>query len=271
MKIELFIKSVADRISRMLPECRFKNSLRSLFYNAFNSDYKMYVLKNGELLIKTMGISFRVSQIPSFEVGNDLISLRGYLSGSKILPGSIVVDAGASASGIATIYFSKMVGDTGKVIALEPDKNNFKILEQNLRMNDIKNVIVINKGLWRNEETLSFNSEMGESSSVLFNNENANASGKQIKIDCVDLDHLLAELGVQRVDFIKMDIEGAEIEALEGMMNTLKTGKPSLAIASYHWRDGKQTYLSLEASFKALGYQTHTGHPIHLTTYAHKT
>ena len=268
MKMELFIKPVADRLSRMLPECRFKNSLRSLFYNALNSDFKMYVLGNGELLIKTMGVSFRVSQIPSFEAGNDLIALRGYLNGSKILPGNVVVDAGASASGIATMCFSKMVGDAGTVIALEPDKNNFKILEQNLRMNNIKNVVTINKGLWRNEETLVFNSGMGESSSVSFNNESDDA--KQTKIACIDLDHLLNNLGIQKVDFIKMDIEGAEIEALEGMKNALSRGKPSLAIASYHFGNGKQTYLSLETSFKTMGYDVHTGHPIHLTTYARK-
>jgi FkbM family methyltransferase len=266
--MERLIKSVSDRLSKIFPESRFKDSLRSLFYNSFNSDFKMHVLKNGEFLIETKGVSFRVSQIPAFEAGNDLIALRGYLSESKILPGNIVVDAGASGSGIATMCFSKLVGDAGKVIALEPDKKNFKILEQNLRLNDVKNVIALNKGLWSREETLSFDSGMGESSSVSFTNENDGVN--RIKIACVDLDHLLKDLGIQRVDFIKMDIEGAEIEALEGMKNTLNTAKPSFAIASYHIRDGKQTYLALETSFKALGYQVHTGHPIHLTTYACK-
>ena len=228
----------------------------------------MRVLKNGELLIETKGASFRVSQIPAFEAGNDLIALRGYLSESRILPGNIVVDAGASGSGIATMCFSKLVGDTGKVIALEPDKKNFQVLEQNLKLNDVKNVIALNKGLWSREETLSFDSGMGESSSVSFTNEHD--GGNRVNIACVDLDHLLKDLGVQGVDFIKMDIEGAEIEALEGMKSTLNAAKPSLAIASYHIRDGKQTYLAMEASLKTLGYQVHTGHPIHLTTYACK-
>lgn len=228
----------------------------------------MHVLKNGELLIETKGFSFRVSQIPAFEAGNDLIALRGYLSESRILPGNIVVDAGASGSGIATMCFSKLVGDTGKVIALEPDKKNFQVLKQNLKLNDVKNVIALNKGLWSREETLNFDSGMGESSSVSFTKEND--SGNLIKISCVDLDHLLNDLSIRSVDFIKMDIEGAEIEALEGMKNTLNTGKPTLAIASYHLRDGKPTHLVLETSLKMMGYRVHTGHPIHLTTYAHK-
>lgn len=267
-KIELVIKKISDWISRIVPECRFKDSLRALFYNFFNSQFKMRVLEHSVFLIEANDISFKVSYVPAFEIGNDLIALRGYLGDSKVVRGNIVVDAGASGSGIATMYFSRLVGDTGKVIALEPDKENYKILQKNLELNNINNVIALNKGLWRNEAVLSFDSSMGESSSVLFSDQGG--IGKQIKIPCVDLDSLLKDLGLPRVDFIKMDIEGAEIEAFEGMKQTLKMGSPSLAVASYHIRDGQQTYLALEKSLKEMGYQVRTGHPIHLTTYACK-
>lgn len=46
--------------------------------------------------------------------------------------------------------------------------------------------------------------------------------------------HLLDELGVKRVDFIKIDAEGAELDILKGAERTLRTGKPFLAIATYH-------------------------------------
>jgi FkbM family methyltransferase len=227
----------------------------------------MHVLKNGELQIDTRGVSFRVAKVPAFEVGNDLIALRGYLAEAQIRPGNVVVDAGASGSGIATMYFSKVVGDTGKVIALEPDDASFKNLEKNLLLNHATNVIALKKGLWNREETLKFNAGMNQSSSVTFG---AEAGAKMVEIACVDLDRLLAELKIPQVDFIKMDIEGAEIEAIAGMKNILQSGKTAFAIASYHVRDGSQTYLELEKSFLQLGYQVHTGHPIHLTTYARK-
>ena len=72
------------------------------------------------------------------------------------------------------------------------------------------------------------------------------------------------------VSFIKSDIEGAEIEALKGMKSVLKNGSPQLAIASYHLRDGKKTCFFVEEFLKEFGYETKTGHPIHLTTYGKK-
>lgn len=266
---ELFIKRTAERFSQMVPECRLKESVRCLYYNLLNADFKMQVLKSGEVQISTRGVSFRVAKVPVFEVGNDLIALRGYLAEAQILPGNVVVDAGASGSGIATMCFSKLVGESGKVIALEPDASSFKSLEQNLELNKVKNVIALNKGLWKKEETLLFNSGLSRSSSVSFA---AGGSGaKVVQIACVDLDQLVKELKLPRVDFVKMDIEGAEVEALEGMKHILSTAATSFAIASYHVRDGQQTCLWLEESFRKLGYQVHTAHPIHLTTYARKT
>jgi hypothetical protein len=70
------------------------------------------------------------------------------------------------------------------------------------------------------------------------------------------------------VDYIKMDIEGAEIEALEGAARMMSTLKPTFAIASYHKRDGRPTAETLEKLFNELGYRTETGFPSHLTTYA---
>jgi FkbM family methyltransferase len=265
--LQTLVKPASDRLAKTVPECRLKDVLRAHFYNQLNPDCKMQVLMNGEFFITAMGTAFRVAHVPAFEVGNDLIALRGYLSASKFQTGDVVVDAGASGSGIATICFSKMVGETGRVIALEPDKKSLETLEKNLRLNDIRNVITVNKGLWNKVETLSFNSGQGQSSSVAFTGDAG--TEKCTKINCVDLDQLLTELNIPKVAFIKMDIEGAEVEALEGMQHTLLTGKPSLAIASYHVREGKQTYLAMEKTLRLLGYDVHTAHPIHLTTYAH--
>jgi hypothetical protein len=71
------------------------------------------------------------------------------------------------------------------------------------------------------------------------------------------------------VDFIKMDIEGAEIEAIRGAIRTLKENNVHLAIASYHWCwGGRRTADVLKKMFPEYGYNVSTGYPIHLTTYA---
>ncbi|MEJ2252457.1 MAG: FkbM family methyltransferase [Candidatus Lokiarchaeota archaeon] len=71
------------------------------------------------------------------------------------------------------------------------------------------------------------------------------------------------------MDFIKMDIEGAEIKAIQGAENILKEGT-NLAIASYHLINGKMSFNRLESLIESFGYKTKTKFSIHLTTYAFK-
>jgi hypothetical protein len=63
-----------------------------------------------------------------------------------------------------------------------------------------------------------------------------------------------------------MDIEGAEIEALEGAQNTINRFNPNFAIASYHSRGGQQTYKIVENMLSGNGYKVDTFFPPHLTT-----
>lgn len=64
-----------------------------------------------------------------------------------------------------------------------------------------------------------------------------------------------------------MDIEGAELETIDGMNELLSKGKPSLAIASYHVRDGEKTCYKVEEKLKKFGYHVKTAYPSHLITY----
>ena len=74
--------------------------------------------------------------------------------------------------------------------------------------------------------------------------------------------------GLQRLDLIKMDIEGAEIQAVRGAVGTLTRLRPHLAIASYHLVDGRPTHLSLGAEMAAVGYSSHTVHGADTITHA---
>ena len=190
--------------------------------------------------------------------------LEGYMKKFKIKEGDIVIDAGAYI-GEFTVLASKLVGKKGKVISFEPNPNNYKVLLNEVIKNKITNVITINKGLWSENKTLGL-SRNGMASTFIRGLSN----GSVEEIPVVSLDNELKELGRKKVDFIKMDVEGAEIEAVKGCKETLKDNDVKLAIASYHWVNGQPTCYELEKLLRSYGYKAETLLEGQLLTYASK-
>lgn len=192
----------------------------------------------------------------------DLSPVKGYELYGKLKPGDVVVDAGAF-TGDYTIFAARKVGKNGKVIAFEPDSKNRGILKKNLKHERLNNVIIVPKGLWNKNTVLKFRNLDGLHSNL------ASIDGN-ISINVVKLDDELKKLGIKKINVLKMDIEGAEIEAIKGSIKTLKKSNPFVKIASYHIVNGKETRIFLEIFLKKLGYQVKSDFPKHLTTYAWK-
>lgn len=191
------------------------------------------------------------------------ISTVGFLKDYKLKKGDIVIDAGAY-FGYFTIFASKKVGRDGKIIAFEPDPRNYRILQANLNSANLNNVIVIKKALFNKNGKISLNSAFS-ASRVL---ENKEADGG-LEVSCTTLDSELEKLGIEKVNFIKMDIEGAELEAIAGAKKTL-ANTPHLAIACYHKRGGKTTGRILQPLLEQMGFKTRIGFFLHPTLYGTK-
>ena len=116
--------------------------------------------------------------------------------------------------------------------------------------NIVVNKIIEDLLLW-NENTLIDFEEAGTvgSSAVWFSGKN-----KLVKKQAVTLDSWAKERMLTQLDFIKMDIEGAEIEALDGAIEVIKQFSPNSAIASYPIVNGEPTYIKVEEFFKKLNY-----------------
>ena len=195
--------------------------------------------------------------IPNFI--SNLSPIKGYTLCYNLKPGDVVVDVGAF-TGDYTIFAARKVGQTGKVIAFEPDKKSREILARNISHEKLDNVIISPKGLWHENTRLRFESNQGVKSTVFSDNAES-------YIDVASLDDELKKLGIKKIDVIKMDIEGSEIKAIEGAQQTLKQ-KPVLIIASYHIVDGKKTADYFEKYLPKLGYEVKSVFPTHLTTFA---
>ena len=141
-----------------------------------------------------------------------------------------IVDIGTN-TGMHTIPLGKMLKNNGKVIAIEPEKNNFEILKKNIKLNNLDNVIVINKGCFSKRSTLTFYLDgVGTGGHSLVNK---NVGDEEIKIEVDSLDNILKELKIKKVDLIKVDVEGAESDVLEGAVKTLKKFHPKIIFEAW--------------------------------------
>jgi FkbM family methyltransferase len=131
-------------------------------------------------------------------------------------PGDLAVDAGACV-GFFTIIMSKLVGPSGKVIAIEPDDRNLSVLRKNLDINDCSNVEIVDQPL--SEQAFGrvpfyLNVENGQSS--LHHDEMPKAFDPSWKMTTT-LDAVLATQRYVLPTLLKMDIEGSETNALRGI------------------------------------------------------
>lgn len=110
-----------------------------------------------------------------------------------------------------------------KIVALEPDGKNFKKIQRFVQEAGLVNVYLLNKGIWSEEGTLSFAASGGRQSAL-------QSDGKaEVLVDSVD--HIMQE---QEVSYMKLDVEGAEFEALSGAAETIGKWTPKLFVAAYH-------------------------------------
>lgn len=180
--------------------------------------------------------------------------------------GGVVFDCGAHIGNCA-ILFSRLVGPEGLVICVEAFPDSYAKLLRRVEYYGLNNVIAINKGLWNKPTMLSMDAFDDTISCRMTSNPHRTAKKiQEIQIDCVTLDAILSEYKLKRIDLIKMDIEGTEIEALQGASKTMTTMRPVFAIASYHKRNGRATYIEVEKILKNYNYNTKTIFPPHLTT-----
>lgn len=193
--------------------------------------------------------------------------LVGYEYLRQICPGDVVVDAGAF-TGDFTVWASRKAGPSGRVLAFEPDPRNLMRLQANLR-GEIDNVAIIEKGLWSSEGEISF-----RSGTQGFTSGAASLSplspGQDLVVQVTRLDMELQRCGVDRINFLKMDIEGAELEALEGCRHTLQQSDAYVCVASYHMVDGEPTSRRVEQLLRSYGYQSVSGFNHHRTTFGWK-
>ena len=132
---------------------------------------------------------------------------------------AVVFDIGAF-KGDTAYFFSKKCSNKARIYAFEPDENNYKVLLKIKDKYKLNNVIASNILFSNSETEINFLS--------MYLNRPA------VKMKSTTIDKFVEENNIEKIDYIKMDVEGAEKNILEGAIKTIRKFKPSLAIAIYH-------------------------------------
>lgn len=163
--------------------------------------------------------------------------LETELVNKEVKKGNAVLDIGANI-GYYTLIFAKLVGEDGKVFAFEPDPTNFALLKKNVEMNGYKNVMLVQKAVSNKTGKLKlYLCEDKPGDNRIYNSHDRR---KSIEIAAIRLDDYFGRHNL-KIDFIKMDIQGAEGGAIQGMLNLLKKNK-TVKIVTEFWPVGLKRF-----------------------------
>jgi FkbM family methyltransferase len=203
-------------------------------------------------------------------LGNDL-SLCLYAGGSfepnefaflraVLRPGMVFLDGGAN-DGLYSLYAARRVAPDGRVLAIEPSTREFQRLEANLILNRLSSVDALNVALGREvgEATLSIAEAGHEGQNTIgdrvSNPKVATKAHETMRLETIDV--LVEQLGLSRLDFVKLDVEGSEIDALEGARSAIARFQPLMLLEAEDERLASQhrTKQDLFALMKEIEYE----------------
>jgi FkbM family methyltransferase len=237
--VRLFAFKAAGRS----PVCPMDHALKADENEKLQIRYKDEILKASKLVEKdpagyhlwdTPRGRWWIPQGDDFVLPFNLAEQQRQIYGTgdqQVKPGNIVLDCGANVG-----VFTRVALDRGArtVVAIEPAPENLESLRRNFPKEIADGrVIVYPKGVWDKDDMLTLRRDPANTAAdsfVILKDKNESS----LQVPLTTIDKLAAELKLERVDYIKMDIEGAETNALAGARATLAKYHPRMSLASYH-------------------------------------
>jgi FkbM family methyltransferase len=151
---------------------------------------------------------------------------------SIVKKGDIVFDIGANI-GVYTVLLSQLVGSEGKVYAFEPDPITASFLIKNLELNGCSNVQVSQIALSDENNLVSLKKPVGGGDAYNYISTNLDQVSKENLIKCMKIDDFILENNIDVVNFIKIDVEGAELLTFKGAEKLLNKTNLKIILECY--------------------------------------
>jgi FkbM family methyltransferase len=220
---KLFRQSLKP-FSRVINEKAYKEWLR--LFDFFKTDAIKYPVE-----IKSMGYNWKVHHGSTFLNQFESIFVDQIYQFNSASKEPIIIDCGAN-MGTSVLYF-KWLYKEAKVYAFEPDKNIFGVLSKNISNNKLEDVQLTNMAVWIDEQDMFFNANHAQSGKLI-------QDGSSIKVKCIRLKTFMQAF--PQIDFLKLDIEGAELLVLQDISSELHRVK--YLFIEYHSEVDKTQKLS---------------------------
>ncbi|MGE8288232.1 MAG: FkbM family methyltransferase [Stenotrophomonas sp.] len=189
-----------------------------------------YVLQD----LRPQGHDFRLASYAWALSIHDILFDQYQSEDFRVRPGEVIIDAGGFIGDTAVLFCAK-TGNDCQVHAFELLDENIALFEHNLHLNGVADRVVLNKRALSDHSDGSLlirQARLQGATSV------GAGDGPGERIATITLDDYVAQHALHRVDLIKMDIEGSEIPALLGAVQTIRRFRPKLALCLYHkWDD----------------------------------
>lgn len=180
--------------------------------------YGMEMYRN--LLVKQ--VSENDIYVPTYGIIIGSNSRNQYIDVMDAPKEGVIIDGGAYDGATAKQFIDWVgKGNYSRIVCYEPEEKQAQYIQNRVLVENLQGIDVINAGLWNEKTELRFSSA-GAGSTI-------SVKGDTV-VSCVTIDDTVKD----KVSFIKMDIEGAELKALQGAVKTIKRDKPKMAICIYH-------------------------------------
>ena len=194
----------------------------------FSGFEETYNLLEDELSKKTMIAYLKTHITGNSENVRDVLTPDEYfndLTFGKFSTEAGYIDCGAYTGDTIEDYIKFTGGRYSKIFAFEPEKKNFEYLKKMIQEKHYENVILFNCGAWDKKDKLYFQS--------CDSGSNISDEGT----DVIEVDSIDNTVGDNPIGLIKMDVEGAELKALQGAVKIIEKYKPVIAMSAYHRKE----------------------------------